>query len=105
MILAVFASLLLAQPASTPPPEYGAETAGVQNGHQDHDATREDPGEADEAASEAAEESAERTEEASEAAEEADEVQVEENPDMVCRRRHVYDDYGRRRSRKVCRPR
>ncbi len=110
MILALFASLLLAQPAEVPPPaENGAEAGEVHNG-QNHDASVEDAVEAaDEAAEEAAEEATEAAEEAAEAATEVAEGAAEAVEgaveDQVCRRRTVTDDFGRIRSRKVCRPR
>ena len=112
MILALFASLLLAQPAEVPPPaENGAEAGEVHEG-QNHDASVEDAVEAADEAAEAAEEAAEEvTEAAEETAEEAAEAaadaaeQAVEDEDMVCRRRHEYNEFGRRTSRKVCRPR
>jgi methyl-accepting chemotaxis protein len=109
MILALFASLLLAQPAEVPPPaENGAEAGEVQNG-QNHDASVEDAveaaDEAAEAVEEAAEEVTEAAEEAAEAATEVAEEAAEAVEEQVCRRRTVTDDFGRIRSRKVCRPR
>ena len=113
MILALFASLLLAQPAEVPPPaENGAEAGEVHEG-QNHDASVEDAVEAADEAAEAVEEAAEEaTEAAEEAAEAATEVAEEAAEaveraveDQVCRRRTVTDDFGRIRSRKVCRPR
>ena len=99
MILAMFAALLVAQPVESPPPEESIEAAV--------DAVEAAAEQAEEAA-EAAEEAGEQVEEAAEAAEEAAEAAVEasENAgDQVCRRRHYYDDFGRPRSRKVCRSR
>ena len=59
MILALFASLLLAQPAEVPPPaENGAEAGEVHNG-QNQDASVEDAVEAADEAAEAVEEAAE----------------------------------------------
>ena len=109
MILALFASLLLAQPAEVPPPaENGAEAGEVHNG-QNHDASVEDAveaaDEAAEAVEEAAEEATEAAEGAAEAATEVAEEAAEAVEDQVCRRRTVTDDFGRMRSRKVCRPR
>jgi len=96
MILALYAALLLAQPAGAPPPDANgpAAEAGQNGDGRDHDVTAEDRLEA----------AAEAVEEAAEAAAEASEEPVEDE-DMVCRRRHEYNQFGRRTSRKVCRPR
>ena len=104
MILPVFASLLI---AAQPMPTTGNGTGG--NG-QPQPVTTEDPADAaQEAAEEAGEAVEEAAEEAGETAEEAAEASGEAAEDdeegRVCRRRNFYDDYGRRRSRKVCHPR
>ena len=65
-------------------------------------------GEATEAVEEAAEEAAEAAEEAAaEAADAAAEAAAEAGGDEaeVCHRRTFYDEFGRRRSRRVCTPR
>src|SRR5687767_3860988 len=97
MSLALFAALLLAQPAQSPKPE-DVPVAESANGDE---TVEEQIEEAAEAVEEAAEEVDEAAERAGEAAAEAAEEAVEEG----CRRRHEYNEFGRRTSRKVCRPR
>src|SRR5688500_6513509 len=112
MILAVLATLFLAQPAPTPP-DNGAPAAAQapKNGERD-DGTVEDAieaaadaveeaaeqvEEATEATAEAVEEQAEAVEEAAEdAAEEAEEAAEEASEEVageVCRRRQVTDEF------------
>jgi hypothetical protein len=107
MILALFASLFLAQP-TTPPANGNAAANGASQ-----PVTTEDQAEA---AADAVEQAAEAVEEAGEAAEEATEAAAEvaesaaetaadaaeAATDRVCHRRNYYDEFGRRRSRKVC---
>jgi hypothetical protein len=115
MIVAVFASLLLvsaaqdpaAYPEVTPP----SETSEPQNDgtYPQEPVYGAEPAEAAEQAAEAAEQAAEAVEAAaqqtSETAEQAAEgvEQYVEEP-QVCRRQTTYE-FGRQRSRKVCRPR
>jgi hypothetical protein len=104
MSLALFAALLLAQPSQSPKPE-DVPVAESANGDE---TVEEQIDEAAEAVEEAAEEVDEAAERAGEAAEEAAEAAVEaaeEAVEEVCRRRHEYNEFGRRTSRKVCRPR
>jgi methyl-accepting chemotaxis protein len=104
MSLALFAALLLAQPSQSPKPE-DVPVAESANGDE---TVEEQIEEAAEAVDEAAEEVDEAAERAGEAAEEAAEAAVEageEAVEEVCRRRHEYNEFGRRTSRKVCRPR
>jgi hypothetical protein len=100
MAVPPFASLLLIaaaaalQPAPDPAGQGEPSTAAVEQA-------------ADEAA-ENAQEAAEAADEAAEAASEAaEQAAAESQPDEpeVCRRTHFVDDFGRSRSRKVCRPR
>lgn len=96
MILAVFAALLIAQPVETPPPEESAEAAA--------EAVSVAAERVEESAEQAAEAAADAAEAAAEAAEDAAEAS-DESGEQVCRRRSYDDDFGRRRTRKVCTPR
>ena len=98
MMLHAIASLVLAagQPAPDPAPPYGYD----QPADEATETAEEAADEALEAAEDAAEAAAEAVEEATEAVEEAAEDEA-----MVCRRQSYYDDFGRQRSRKSCRPR
>ena len=114
MILALFASLFLAQPADTPPPPANGNvpTNGASQPVSTEDAAEaaaDATEQAAEAVEEAAEQAAEAAETAAEAAAEVAESAAEAAADAaestahrVCRRRNYYDDFGRSRSRKVC---
>lgn len=113
MVLALFASLLFAaQPVQAAPPS----PAGGQPEPVTTEAKVDEAAEAADEASEAAREATEEaTEEAGEAADEAREAATEaaaaageaaeEAEERTCRRLSFYDDFGRLRSRKSCRPR
>jgi hypothetical protein len=122
MFVSVLAALLATtaqEPSSYPAPaappdtlqqeELGDEAA--QQAADEAEATAEDAevaieaaaDEADAAAEAAADEAEAAAETADEAAEEAD--NEAEDVDVVCRRVAYQDDFGRSRSRKVCRPR
>lgn len=102
MIVAFAASLLLvsaAQPAPDPYSEPAPEVVENQdpvNGTEDSwtDSQPEDP----------VEEPVAEQPYPEEPVEEAEEISYPEEPE-VCRRIQVQDDFGRQRSRKVCRPR
>src|SRR5687767_14477337 len=107
MSLALFAALLLAQPSQSPKPE-DVPVAESANGDETVEEQIEEAAEAVEEAAEEVDEAAERAgeaaDEAAEAAVEAAEEAVDEAVEEVCRRRHEYNEFGRRTSRKVCRP-
>jgi len=124
MIVAALAPLLFLSLAQAPPSEYQPAQPEVYpeeqkvedeasepsepaeaypeeepaNGFDDEAADEPDPADGSEAADEA-------VEAAAEAAEEDSARESEEEEDMVCRRVHYADDFGRQRSRKSCRPR
>ena len=117
MISAVLAPLLLVVSAQSPPTDYGpGEAEAYPQEQQADDAVQAYPagepsnGEADDDAVEPA--PAEEVEDpddavvdsSDEAAEDAAE-DGEEEEDVVCRRVHYVDDFGRQRSRKSCTPR
>ena len=95
MILAAVASLLLAA-GQTPPPDPAPPP-------EEHEQAADGP------AAAALETSDETTEPITDAGEVIDVRGIHPNEDedsgMVCRRQSYYDDFGRQRSRKSCRPR
>jgi len=105
MIVAVYASLLLAAAAQDPsasPDVAAPDTAQEQNGDvyspepgAGQDQTGEDPYQVEEPA----EQPVEPTEPA------AAQQEEEEDVPMVCRRQTSFNQFGRQTSRKVCRPR
>ena len=107
MVVAELTSFLLIaaaaalQPAPAEPVEPATPTAAVEQ------AAEEAAEAVEEAAEEAAEAAGEAAEEAGEAAQEAADAAAESQPDEpeVCRRTQYVDDFGRNRSRKICRPR
>lgn len=104
MVFAEFASLLLIAAAAALQPAPADQVEPVEPSTA---AVEQAADEASEAADEAAEAADEAAQAASEAAEQAAEAGAESQPDEpeVCRRTHFVDDFGRSRSRKVCRPR
>ena len=117
MILAVFAPLLLVVSAQSPPSDYGPGEAeaypqeqpaddavqaypedGPSNGDEDDDGVEPAPAEEVEDPDDGVVDSSD------EAADDSAE-QAEEEEEMVCRRVHYIDDFGRQRSRKSCTPR
>ena len=104
MSLALFAALLLAQPSQSPKPE-DVPVAESANGDETVEEQIEEAAEAVEEAAEEVDEAAERAGEAAEEAAEAAVEAAEEAVEEVCRRRHEYNEFGRRTSRKICRPR
>ena len=112
MIVAVYASLLLASAAQYPAANPDVAAPKVQAEEQNGDVNGQDPfadsGQTDdfyqpEQPTEATEQPVEQ--EAVEPEEEAVEEEPEPDQPMVCRRQTVFNEFGRQRSRKVCRPR
>ncbi|HEV2866205.1 MAG TPA: hypothetical protein VGX37_06790 [Allosphingosinicella sp.] len=115
MILPLFASLLLLaaqDPSAYPQPDPAADatqdaypTDATQDAADAQADALEAEADAVEAAAEAAGAAAEAAEQAAQAA--ADAAQQAEEPEepVVCRRRSVYNEFGRQRSTRVCRPR
>ena len=119
MIVAAIAPLLFVYLAQSPPPDPAPDPAAGYGQEQPVGGPLEEPypadepanGFADEASTDEAEpiESPEQTDRpADPVADEADEQTEEaeeEDEDLVCRRVHYIDDFGRQRSRKSCTPR
>lgn len=93
------------QPAPAERVEPATPTAAVERAAEEAAEAVEEA--AQETADVAAEAAGEAAEEAGEAAEEAAEAAAESQPDEpeVCRRTQYVDDFGRNRSRRICRPR
>lgn len=109
MISAAVASLLLVAAAQNP-----AADAATDKPPESHEAgltleeeqALDDAADALEAADQTAEEAAEEVVEAAEAAGTGGAAEIGEEEDArICRRQSYYDDFGRQRSRKSCRPR
>ena len=105
MIVAMLASLLLVATAQTPPPEPEPVDAAPSyedeqqaNGYEEEITDDTQAAEDDQQATEP------DGEPAPQAAEDSADEAVE-HEDLVCRRVHYSDDFGRQRSRKSCRPR
>ena len=117
MIAAALAPLLFVYLAQSPPPDAAPDPADAYGQEQPVGGPAEEPYPADEPANgfedeangqepDETDEQADRpadpvTDEADEMTEEAE----EEEEDVVCRRVHYVDDFGRQRSRKSCTPR